>query len=284
MGVYTGHTYIHTACITLVAALEDSTVTYTECSGPYEPQAPPLPGFVPEPVYPEFMPLEDESNPEEDDEDPEEDPADYPTDRDNDDDKDDEEPSGDDADDEEEDEDEEEEHPAPADSVLPPVERLLALPTTPPSLLTLLSSPLPQIPSPPLPVSPLPTTLLVHSSFWLQSCDDRWTPPLLLIPLPTPSPPLFLTSTNSRADAPEVTLLPRKRLCIALGLRFEVDDEIMNGVRPERMLVMSITTTWMRCSMACRSPATDETKLGWRVTDLVTTVRQGYKRELYEAG
>ncbi|GJW12169.1 hypothetical protein Tco_1577996 [Tanacetum coccineum] len=116
-------------------------------------QEAPLPDFVPEPVYPEFMPHEDdvllaeeqpppvavsptadlpgyitESDPEEDpdeedDEDPEEDPADYPTDRD--DDEKEEESSGDDADDEEEDkgEDEEEEHLALADSVPPPVYR-----------------------------------------------------------------------------------------------------------------------------------------------------------------
>ncbi|GKA79478.1 hypothetical protein Tco_0786074 [Tanacetum coccineum] len=109
-------------------------------------QAPPLPEFILEPVYPEFMPLEDdvlpaeeqplpaavspifnspgyipESDPEEDpkeddNEDPEEDPADYPTDRDDDDEE--EEPSRDEADDDEEDKDdeEEEEHIAPADS------------------------------------------------------------------------------------------------------------------------------------------------------------------------
>nr|GEX63527.1 hypothetical protein [Tanacetum cinerariifolium] len=73
--------------------------------GPEEPeQAPLLPDFVSEHVYPKFMPPEDEvclaeeqllpaavspttnspryipeSSPEEDDEDPEEDPADYPT-------------------------------------------------------------------------------------------------------------------------------------------------------------------------------------------------------------
>ncbi|GKE11777.1 hypothetical protein Tco_1415328 [Tanacetum coccineum] len=145
--------------------------------GPEEPeQAPPSPvylPYVPEPVYPEYMPPEDdvllaeeqplhaaasptaelpgyipESDPEED---PEEDPED---------------------DDENEDEEEEEEeHPDPADFVppvhrmtarisirdepsisLPPreeVERLLALTTPPPSPLTPLSSPLPQIPSPP---------------------------------------------------------------------------------------------------------------------------------------
>ncbi|GJR68727.1 hypothetical protein Tco_0014792, partial [Tanacetum coccineum] len=136
---------------------EDSTVTYTEISSPYEDlsdvgspgaegpifqdppspdyvpgpeepeQAPPSPiyiPFVPEPVYPEFLPVDDEvfpaeeqpmpaadspthqspgyipesdpeEDPEEDDEeDPEEDPADYPADRG--DDRDDEEPSDDD--------------------------------------------------------------------------------------------------------------------------------------------------------------------------------------------
>ncbi|GKG34428.1 hypothetical protein Tco_0437124, partial [Tanacetum coccineum] len=107
---------------------------------------------------------------EDDNEDPEEDPDDYPTDRD-----DKEEPSREEADDEDEDEDdeeEEEEHPALADSVPPPpvhrttarifipaqapipflfkeeVERFLAIPTPPPSLLTPLSSPLPHIPYP----------------------------------------------------------------------------------------------------------------------------------------
>ncbi|GJU09682.1 hypothetical protein Tco_1132078, partial [Tanacetum coccineum] len=109
-------------------------------------QEPPPPDFVPEPVYPEFMPPEDDVLPakeqplpaaisptddspgyitefdlEEDDEDPEEDPTDNPTDRDDDDD-DDEESFRDDADDKEkdEDEDEEEEHLAPVDSVPPP--------------------------------------------------------------------------------------------------------------------------------------------------------------------
>ncbi|GKF60347.1 hypothetical protein Tco_0177133, partial [Tanacetum coccineum] len=116
-------------------------------------------------------------DPEEDDEDPEEDPADYPADRDDDDE---EESSKDDADDEDEDKEEEEEHLALSDSVLPPayhttarmpirahtpilfpseaeVDRLLAIPTQPPSPLTSYSSPLPQIPSSPLLVSsPLP--------------------------------------------------------------------------------------------------------------------------------
>ncbi|GJZ22681.1 hypothetical protein Tco_0559720 [Tanacetum coccineum] len=262
---------------------EDSTVTYTQVSSPFEdssdvgsprvdgppvmpedpyayivdayqappspdympsleePQSPPPLDFVPEPMYHEYMPLEDEILsteeqslpaaasptadspgyvPESDmevepkvdnDEDPEEDPADYPADRDD------------------EDEEGEEEHPAPADSVppvhrmtarisirdepsisLPPreeVERLLALTTPLPSPLTPLSSPLLQIPSPPLPASP-PTSVLPA------------------LPLPTSSPPLQLISSDRRADIPEITLPPRKRLGINLGLRCEVGESL----------------------------------------------------------
>ncbi|GJY01269.1 hypothetical protein Tco_0359421 [Tanacetum coccineum] len=95
-----------------------------------EPQSPPPLDFVPEPMYPEYMPQEDEilpaeeqpipaaaasptanspgyvpeSDPEEDDKDPEDDPADYPADGDDDDDDEDE--------DEDKYEEEEEEHPA----------------------------------------------------------------------------------------------------------------------------------------------------------------------------
>ncbi|GJZ80635.1 hypothetical protein Tco_0645629 [Tanacetum coccineum] len=117
---------------------KDSMVTYTEAppSPNYvsDPEYPPLlvyVPYVPKPVYPEFMPPEDdvlpaeeqplpavvsptadstgyitESDPEEDskedDKDPKEDPADYPNDRDDDDE---EESSRDDSNDEEEDED-----------------------------------------------------------------------------------------------------------------------------------------------------------------------------------
>ncbi|GJU14816.1 hypothetical protein Tco_1142782, partial [Tanacetum coccineum] len=166
--------------------------------GPEEPeQAPPSPiyiPFVPEPVYPEFLPVDDEvfpaeeqplpaadspthqspgyipeSDPEEDleeddEEDPEEDPADYPADR------------GDDDDDAlalaepaavaySADQDPyiayrvvarmsiRTQAPTPflSEEV---AERVLALPTPPPSPLSPYSSPLPQIPSPPLPIPP----------------------------------------------------------------------------------------------------------------------------------
>ncbi|GJT05570.1 hypothetical protein Tco_0840032 [Tanacetum coccineum] len=58
------------------------------------------------------------------------------------------------------------------------------------------------------------------------------TPPLLPIPLPTSSPPLLLSSTDCRADVPEVTLLPRKRLCIALGPGYEI-EECSSGFRAD---------------------------------------------------
>ncbi|GJY57246.1 hypothetical protein Tco_0456361 [Tanacetum coccineum] len=158
---------------------EDSTVTYTKVSSPFEDlsdigslgvdrlsmmpedpyayveatmQEPPSPEFVPEPVYPEFMPSEDEvfpakeqplpaaisptadlpgyiadSDPKEDEEDPEKDPIDYLADG-KDDDDDDDKSSNDDKDDDdvEKDADEEEEHLAPADSVPSPAYRTTA--------------------------------------------------------------------------------------------------------------------------------------------------------------
>ncbi|GJY60809.1 hypothetical protein Tco_0461466 [Tanacetum coccineum] len=130
------------------------------------------------------------------------------------------------------------------------VARLLAIPTPPPSPLSPLSSPLPQIllplPQillPPLPVSPPPlpasptypfryrATMIrlraesPSTSYLLpSSTPPSGTPPLLPIPLPTPSPPLLLPSTVCRKGVSEVTLPPRKRLCIALGPRYEVGD------------------------------------------------------------
>nr|GEZ80626.1 hypothetical protein [Tanacetum cinerariifolium] len=127
------------------------------------------------------------------------------------------------------------------------VARLLDIPSPPPSLLSPLSSPLPpilsplpHILSPPLPTSspPLPTSptyLLGYSATMIRlraeapstshllpsSIPPSGTPPLLPIPLRTSSP-LILPFTIHREDVPEVTLPPRKRFFIALGLRFKV--------------------------------------------------------------
>nr|GEY70567.1 hypothetical protein [Tanacetum cinerariifolium] len=205
--------------------------------GPEEPeQAPPSPvyiPYVPELVYPEYIPLEDdvfpakeqplsatatpttnspgcipESDPDEDpedddDEDPEEDLADYPADHD--DDEEEEEPSGDEEDEEqdEDDDDEEEEHPASADSIPPPpalrvMARLLSDPRRRhcPSLRRML----------------------------------RASPLILPIPLPVSSPPLQLLSSDRRADRPEVTLPPRKRLNIIHCLRYEAGESLVAAV------------------------------------------------------
>nr|GEU53867.1 hypothetical protein [Tanacetum cinerariifolium] len=138
------------------------------------------------------------------------------------------------------------------------VARLLPIPTPPPSPLTSYSLPLPASPTHPLgyraamirlraespstshPLPLPPPIVLLHtrasmammraaalSTYILAPRSERppsGTPPLLPIPLPTSSPPLLLPSTDRRADVLEVTLLPRKRLCIAIGPRFKVGE------------------------------------------------------------
>ncbi|GKA19416.1 hypothetical protein Tco_0699331 [Tanacetum coccineum] len=187
----------------------------------------PLPTAVsPTADSPGYVPKSDreEDSEEDDDEDPEDDPVNYPIDRDEDEEEE-EEPSRDEADDEEEDEDdeEEEEHPALANSIPPPVHRvmarisirpqtpvslpldtevagLLSIPTPPSSPLSPWSSPLPQMPSPPLPVSPpppaSPTYPLGYQAAMIRLRAEAPSTSYLL-PLP---PPIILSST--RSDAP----------------------------------------------------------------------------------
>ncbi|GJV40185.1 hypothetical protein Tco_1418625 [Tanacetum coccineum] len=242
-----------------------------------------------------------EEDPEEDDEDLDEDPTDYPADRD--DEEEEEESFKDDANDEEEDEDKDEEHLAPADSVPLPtyhttarmsiraqtpipfmceaeVDRLLAIPTPPPSPLHHDAYLYPLIPSstlpvsshtmspPPLPISPthplgfraamirlraeLPSTsyplplpppiVLLHtraSMVMMRAAEPSTyilaprsktpplgTPPLLPYTHLPHHNPLLLPSTDCRADVPEVTLSPRKRLCIAPDPRYEIRESL----------------------------------------------------------
>ncbi|GKB50649.1 hypothetical protein Tco_0901402 [Tanacetum coccineum] len=274
------------------------------------------PDYVPEPMYPEYIPLEDEhafpveeqplppvdsptakspgyvaeSDPKEDPEEYEDDetedgPVDYPMDEGDDDDGD---SSGDDADDEDEDkedEEEEEEHLASADSavvvpivdlfslpegtepIIPPpstditttgaritvrlqdsislppeaeVERLLAMPTPPPSPLISLSPPSagerlarctalsahsspPPVPSPLLPSSGCPTQIQTLRIASTQALVDAVTAALPSPPLP---PSLYRPlPVNRRDDIPESERSPRKRSCLfALGPRYEVGE------------------------------------------------------------
>ncbi|GKE39517.1 hypothetical protein Tco_1462922 [Tanacetum coccineum] len=281
--------------------------------GPEEPQTPPVPqdederepmfiqphnpDYVPEPIYPEYIPLEDEhefpaeeqplppivsptaespgyvveSDPEEDPEEYEDDetedgPVDYPMDGGEDGDDDDGDSSGDDANDEDkEDEEEEGEHLASADSavvvptvelvsppegtepVIPPpstditttgaritvwlqasislspeaeVERLLAMPTPPPS--------------PPILLSPPSAGERLARIASTQALIDAVTaalpsPPLL--PLP---PPLYIPPpVDRRDDILESERPPHKRLCLStLGSRYEVGKS--STARPTR--------------------------------------------------
>nr|GEV84024.1 hypothetical protein [Tanacetum cinerariifolium] len=223
---------------------------------PEEPQTPPAPqdedehepmfiqphdpDFVSEPIYPEYVPLEDEhillaeeqplplvsptaelpeyvaesdlkEDPEEcEDDETEDGPVDYPMDGRDDRDDDDDDSSGDDADDEDE---EEEEHLAPTDFavVIPTVE--LAAISFPPEaeVERLLAMPTP---------SPSPLASLSPSSVGerLARCTALDASPL---PPPLHMPP----HVNRKDDIPESKMSPRKRLCLStLGSRYEVGE------------------------------------------------------------
>nr|GEW42089.1 putative reverse transcriptase domain, ribonuclease H-like domain, aspartic peptidase domain protein [Tanacetum cinerariifolium] len=209
--------------------------------GPEEPQTPPAPqdedehepmfiqlhdpNFVLEPIYHEYIPLEDEHvfsaeeqplppidsptaespeyvtepDPEEyEDDETEDGPANNPMDEGDEGDDDDGDSSGDDTDDDNEDEYEDEEAK---------IERLLAIPTPPPSPLTSLSP-------------PFAGDCLARLSS-TQALIDAATialpslPPSLHMPLPV----------DRRDDIPETEMPPRKRLCLStLGSRYEVRD------------------------------------------------------------
>ncbi|GJZ13499.1 hypothetical protein Tco_0548729 [Tanacetum coccineum] len=128
-------------------------------------------------------------------------------------------------------------------------------------------------------------------------------PPIILSHIKPDAPssgtlPLHLLSADRRADRPEVTLPPRKRLGIALGPRYEVgesssaaaarptgglrvdygfvatmDREIMRDL--ERDVGYRITDTWdeMLVDMP-GAPATDDIEMGRRMTEFTTRVRQ----------
>ncbi|GJW27039.1 putative reverse transcriptase domain-containing protein [Tanacetum coccineum] len=274
--------------------------------GPEESEQVPLsPYYVPGPEYPEYLapsdeevPIEDQpyavadspialspgyiadSDPEEDpEEDSEDGPVDYPADGgdDDDDDSSDDDKEEEEASEEEEAKEEEEEHLALADSVAAPVapvlfppeeevERLLALPTPPPSPLTSLSPPsieehlarclaAPALPSSPLPRLPhpygSPNHLCAPSGFRAAIGRLRASsplPPPVPATLPLPSPPLpplpssplpplpdssFIPPVDCREDIPEAELPPRKRLCLTSpALRYEVRESLTAVPRP----------------------------------------------------
>ncbi|GKE39103.1 hypothetical protein Tco_1462508, partial [Tanacetum coccineum] len=204
------------------------------------------------------------------------------------------------------------------------VARLLAISTLPSSPLSPWSSPLPQIPFPPLPLIPSPSLplsppLLVSAPppaspirpLGYQAAMIRLRaeaastshslplPPLSPILAPTPSPPLLLPSTNRREDRTEVTLPPRKRLGIALGLRYEVEESssaaaarLTGGLRADygfvaiidkeirhdlkRDVRYGITNSWDEIAEAMQETpiVTDVAEFSQRMTEFETRVRQ----------
>nr|GFC04336.1 hypothetical protein [Tanacetum cinerariifolium] len=127
------------------------------------------------------------------------------------------------------------------------VVRLLAMAAPPASPLSHWSSPLPQIPFPPLPPilsppspvlspasPPSPIRSLGYRAAMIRLSDalSSGTPLLLPISASTSSPPLQLPFASRREDRPEVTLPPRKRLGIALGLGYEVGESSSAAARP----------------------------------------------------
>ncbi|GJS12771.1 hypothetical protein Tco_0407243 [Tanacetum coccineum] len=105
-------------------------------------------------------------------------------------------------------------------------------------------------------------------------------------------------SIDRRADVPEAVLPPRKKLCIAPGLRFEVGESSFaatarstRGFRayysfvgtldaeircdPDREVGYRITNVWVDPTEAAEEiPQTTLAELSQRVTDFVTTIRQ----------
>ncbi|GKB68170.1 hypothetical protein Tco_0929582 [Tanacetum coccineum] len=86
----------------------------------------------------------------------------------------------------------------------------------------------------------LPLPLPIILSYTRSDAPSSGTPPLLPILLPTSSLPLHLLSTDRRADRPEVTLLPWKR--VDYGFVATMDKEIIRDL--ERDVSYGITDTW----------------------------------------
>ncbi|GJV23574.1 putative reverse transcriptase domain-containing protein, partial [Tanacetum coccineum] len=147
--------------------------------------------------------------------------------------------------------------------------------------------------SPPLPVSSLPppvspTYPLGYRAAMIQlraetpstshslpsSTPLSGTPTLL--PLPIPSPPLLLPSTDCRAGVFEVTLPPQKRLYIALGPRYEVGkSSSASTARPLEALEQTIDSLEdMVEDMQGTLAVSNVAELSQRMTNFVTTVIQ----------
>ncbi|GKE42973.1 hypothetical protein Tco_1470257 [Tanacetum coccineum] len=192
------------------------------------------------------------------------------------------------------------------------VERLLALPTPPPSPLTSLSPPsakerlarclaVPALPSSPLPRLPhlydslnhvraplgfraamgrlrasLPLPPPVPAALPLSPLPSPPLPPLPSSPLPPLPDLLFIPPVDRREDIPEAKLPPRKRLCLTTPVsRYEVGESSTTVPRPTG------GHTWvdLRETVKEVAPVTLE-GVNTRVTEL-TTVQEQDTQEIY---
>ncbi|GKE77771.1 hypothetical protein Tco_1543891, partial [Tanacetum coccineum] len=123
------------------------------------------------------------------------------------------------------------------------VARILALPTPSLSLLTPLSSPLPQIPPPP--------TSLTYAQALLgcRATMMRAASPPTHHPLTLPAP-----STSCRADILEANILPRKKLLLtALTHRFEVGESYAVAARqPGSTVARGVDYSFVNTANVCR--------------------------------
>ncbi|GKB67322.1 hypothetical protein Tco_0928734 [Tanacetum coccineum] len=215
--------------------------------------------YMPKPIYPEYIPLEDEhefqaeeqplplvdsptaespgyvteSDPKEDPEEYEVDetddgPVDYPMDEGDDEDDDDGNSFGDDADDEDEDdEDEEDEHLAPTDSAVVVLADEPASISLPPEaeVERLLAMTTPS-PSPPISLSPPSVGERLARIASTQALIDAVTAALPSPPLlPLPQSLYIPLPVDHRDDIPEFEQPPHKRWCLStLGSRYEIGE------------------------------------------------------------
>ncbi|GJS23103.1 hypothetical protein Tco_0451735 [Tanacetum coccineum] len=152
----------------------------------------------------------------------------------------------------------------------------------PPSPLTSLSYPLPQIPSPPL---PLPS-LLTHTSPTYAKAPLGYRATMIrsraasLLPLSIPLLPLLLPATDCREDVPEADVPPQKRLCLTIPApRFEVGENLAVAAARQPGLDVTHATDYGFVDMEETTPTTLEA-VNQRVTDLATTLAED-THELY---
>ncbi|GJY74933.1 hypothetical protein Tco_0479364 [Tanacetum coccineum] len=173
------------------------------------------------------------------------------------------------------------------------------------------SPPLPQIPSPPLPVSspvPMlspsppasPIRLLGYRAVMIRlrveaastSHSLPLPPPIILsyTKLDAPSlgtPPLHLLSTDRREEKPKVTLPPRKRLGIALGPRYEIEESSSTAAaRPVGDVGYGITDSWDKIVEAIQGTpvVTDVAEFSQRMTEFETRVRRDTDEAMIDQG